>query len=553
MESLDAALIAALDGIAPPGEKEAWKNVLKYSIIHANPRELNLLERWWGMRHPFTSLLAEKVLNPKYPSPVPWYVEQTKKLLRLDARRRIAVAAVRQLLEDNPDILRGCSEPQQYNRTKTQPHAVWEEWLAVTPERKFRQDMRMTKDDFAALFELVGEHESLQRNHGMCRRKDVEPVAAEMILACAVMRMGGKMPRDIEDCFNLHSQAASKYVHSGMTAIRSNVDAFIDQNPFSTPEKLAALAAGFNARTYKFGEEGVEATMQGCVGAIDGIIVHIKRPDSVNESRAFNRKGYYAVVFICMCDADRNFTYISFPFMGSTADSQAFKLTNVYKWLYEDNVFGDEPYWVAGDAAFTCSNRLLSPYRGPQNAIGTAFNEKLSSLRVNIECAFGLMTARWRILRSAMEFQTELTCAAAFQTCALLHNFLNRRRRAANVRVDTVAAAGVEGSSAIIVHASNETFEVDTGAGRGGLDGARRRERSRAERNVALRDIVAGQHQVATAPADLRAALAQQLRHEYEYNAAAHQRNSRKRLRERAERHVSRTSRAKIMHAAMEL
>ena len=79
---------------------------------------------------------------------------------------------------------------------------------------------------------------------------------------------------------------------------------------------------------------------------------------------------------------------------GSTNDSIAWQYTSLYRSL----VKGDMPpgFWIAGDAAYGCHAWLLSPFKGknltPQQ---DSFNFHLSQLRINIECAFGMLVNRF--------------------------------------------------------------------------------------------------------------------------------------------------------------
>ena len=55
-------------------------------------------------------------------------------------------------------------------------------------------------------------------------------------------------------------------------------------------------------------------------------------------------------------------------------------------------------FWVAGDEAYVCTEHIVTPF--PVSMLSTDrdnFNLCLSSLRIYIEQAFGLLLPRWRI------------------------------------------------------------------------------------------------------------------------------------------------------------
>ena len=52
------------------------------------------------------------------------------------------------------------------------------------------------------------------------------------------------------------------------------------------------------------------------------------------------------------------------------------------------------------------------------------FSEWLESLRKDVECAFGILKARWRVLKSGIRLHGILNCDRIWLTCCALHNML---------------------------------------------------------------------------------------------------------------------------------
>ena len=87
---------------------------------------------------------------------------------------------------------------------------------------------------------------------------------------------------------------------------------------------------------------------------------------------------------------------------------------------------GDEVYSVPEFIIVPCPSSTLSEEESNLNLF-------LSSLRIHIEQAFGMLMVRWRILRDELEFSLE-HCSAIMSVVMKLHNFgiqedSNRRRR----------------------------------------------------------------------------------------------------------------------------
>ena len=60
---------------------------------------------------------------------------------------------------------------------------------------------------------------------------------------------------------------------------------------------------------------------------------------------------------------------------------------------------GRLPYVIVGDETFPLQNHLMRPYLGRQwLKAHQAYNYRHSRARRIVECAFGILSARWRIL-----------------------------------------------------------------------------------------------------------------------------------------------------------
>jgi hypothetical protein len=67
---------------------------------------------------------------------------------------------------------------------------------------------------------------------------------------------------------------------------------------------------------------------------------------------------------------------------------------------------------------------MATPYSGVSGGTKDAYNFYHSQLRINIECAFGRLVARWAILRAAMPMNITIAKTTAMVIAlAKLHNF----------------------------------------------------------------------------------------------------------------------------------
>ena len=84
----------------------------------------------------------------------------------------------------------------------------------------------------------------------------------------------------------------------------------------------------------------------------------------------------------------------------------------------------EKEFWVADDEAYACDESLLAPYLASilqGFPYRDAYNFFQSSLRMQVEQAFGYLVNKWRILRQ-MDFSLEVSIEIIIVTMKL-HNF----------------------------------------------------------------------------------------------------------------------------------
>jgi len=120
-----------------------------------------------------------------------------------------------------------------------------------------------------------------------------------------------------------------------------------------------------------------------CAGAIDGKHIRIRCPPH-SGSMFNNYKKYFSIVLQGVADANCKFIAIEVGGYGKQSDGG----TNTKM-----------PYVFVGDEAYPLLEILLRPYsRRDINASNEYFNSRLSRARRCIECAFGIITSKWRLL-----------------------------------------------------------------------------------------------------------------------------------------------------------
>nr|CAH7734521.1 unnamed protein product [Callosobruchus chinensis] len=134
-----------------------------------------------------------------------------------------------------------------------------------------------------------------------------------------------------------------------------------------------------------------------CIGAWDGKHIRIKCP-SHSGSMFFNYKHYFSIVLQGLVDDHYRFISIDVGGYGKQSDG--------------------------ADEAYPLKENLMKPYSGKTlNPSQENFNKRLSRARKTVECAFGILFAKWRIISSVIE-TGETTADIIIKAICILHNII---------------------------------------------------------------------------------------------------------------------------------
>ncbi|XP_052744424.1 uncharacterized protein LOC112053545 [Bicyclus anynana] len=176
-----------------------------------------------------------------------------------------------------------------------------------------------------------------------------------------------------------------------------------------------------------------------CIGAIDG--KHIVMQSPVHSgSEYYNYKKSFSIVLLALVDSNYNFIFTEIGSQGRISDGGVFRNSKLWRRISSNNLnfpmprplpgsTREVPYVFLGDGAFALTTHVMKPYPGSHDkwTPKRIFNKKLSSSRVVVENAFGILASKFRIFRKPILLNPEKTTIIAM-TCVLLHNFLRKSR-----------------------------------------------------------------------------------------------------------------------------
>ena len=168
-------------------------------------------------------------------------------------------------------------------------------------------------------------------------------------------------------------------------------------------------------------------TFPDVVGTVDGSHIPINAPLE-NREDYWCYKKFYSIILLAVCNAQMQFTFFDIGCPGKECDGGVYKRCELSDLVENLAVCtGTTKYHLLGDKAFTLSNGLMKPFSedsAAEDELVRLFNYLLSSVRMLIECSFGILKERFRCLKVSSRFRTiEMTCKVT-TVCVLLHNFL---------------------------------------------------------------------------------------------------------------------------------
>eukprot|EP00735_Rhodelphis_limneticus_P011516 TRINITY_DN4626_c0_g1::TRINITY_DN4626_c0_g1_i1::g.19620::m.19620 TRINITY_DN4626_c0_g1::TRINITY_DN4626_c0_g1_i1::g.19620 ORF type:complete len:254 (+),score=-16.77,sp/Q9M2U3/ALPL_ARATH/31.40/2e-12,DDE_Tnp_4/PF13359.1/2.2e-26,DDE_Tnp_1/PF01609.16/6.7e-05,DDE_Tnp_1/PF01609.16/26,Plant_tran/PF04827.9/0.00011,DDE_Tnp_1_2/PF13586.1/0.0045 TRINITY_DN4626_c0_g1_i1:600-1361(+) len=149
-----------------------------------------------------------------------------------------------------------------------------------------------------------------------------------------------------------------------------------------------------------------------CVGIVDGKHVYTKRPWGITAEQAIGfigRKMRSCILMQAVVDLKFRFLDVLVGWPGSVHDSRMYKNSKLF--LHRTHLFSDGTY-IIGDSGYPnlpAHHALFRPSSVGGDPVKRHYNRVISSIRVSVERAFGLLTCRFRSIRKDVECRYETT------------------------------------------------------------------------------------------------------------------------------------------------
>lgn len=181
-----------------------------------------------------------------------------------------------------------------------------------------------------------------------------------------------------------------------------------------------------------------KANFPHCLGAVDGKHIRIQNFPHTG-SMNFNYKKYYSVVLLAIADADYSFLFVDIEAYGKDCDSSILQNTEFWRRLTRGELDMPEakpltpelnlkvPYIFVGDNAFPMNEHILKDFSNHNLSVKQrTFNYRLHRARRYVECAFGILSNKWRIFHRSINVSKSFS-KNIIKACVVLHNIIRKR------------------------------------------------------------------------------------------------------------------------------
>ncbi|XP_055904788.1 putative nuclease HARBI1 [Eupeodes corollae] len=145
-----------------------------------------------------------------------------------------------------------------------------------------------------------------------------------------------------------------------------------------------------------------QAGIPGIIGAVDGTHIKILAPKKADQHMYYNRKGYFSLNVMLVCDHRMRIRYADARHAGASHDSLVWNSSELRGTLQRKYDGGERSKWLLGDAGYPLEPFLITPFRSPEvGSRQSLFNTKHSKTRNIIERSIGVLKNRFRCLLAA--------------------------------------------------------------------------------------------------------------------------------------------------------
>ena len=309
--------------------------------------------------------------------------------------------------------------------------APWRDYVGDLPvgsllRKEFREKFRVPKEIFDKWLRLTKTSGKFRfPGDGI---KGQQPKPLENSLMCVFRVLGIGCPFDaLEEASGMDAETIRRFFHKWLAwAVNNHYKQFVKLA--TTYDEIERNEKVFN----KLGLPGAVYSMDGVHCAADNVAHRYRH-------RYIGKEGYPTVAWNVLSSHSKKIAHVSCMFMGSKNDKTMVRrddgvlavkndslFTEYHFWIYDmdGNKIGHRGVWIVCDGGYHEWRATICAMKIPPNEAASRWARTMGSVRKDIECVFGILKRRFRILRLPMLYGDDEKMDNVFRVCCMLHNQL---------------------------------------------------------------------------------------------------------------------------------
>ena len=321
-------------------------------------------------------------------------IQRTYYQQRLELMRRHDLAE----LEETQNI------PRQRVKDRMNP-------LEALPPNKFKEIYGFSKDGFNHVLQLVKDDVNVSSHDNPDHITPIHQLSIflDFLRTSSFQRVVGTQHHK-----QIHQSLACRVINKVAKALAVQIPKFVS---WPDASDVIHIERSFREKTgFPF-----------VIGLIDGTHIELTKPVNQNTptERFVNRKGYFSLNCMAVCDHQLRFRHFTSRHCGSCHDARIFKESFLYAHL-AGQFDASHPLVLLGDEGYGCEEFLLTPIREDRitSEGEQRYNRAHKKTRIYIEHAFGVLKKRFPCLLYALWSKQLENVRAIIAAAIILHNLV---------------------------------------------------------------------------------------------------------------------------------
>jgi hypothetical protein len=251
----------------------------------------------------------------------------------------------------------------------------------------------------------------------------------ELKVLAVLRRLGRGGPFD--DCWDgsgMHEETARIFFHDFCEKFTATLF-HVYVKPPTTPDEVKKVTTMYKLLGFP-----------GAIGSIDCVHVQWDKCPVSLRSICKGKEGYPSLVYQACVDHTKKILAVTSSHYGSRNDKTIVKYDEHVMKVKDGELYSSEKFHLYNSEGeleeheglyFICDGGyhkwrcLQCPMKHTSDLASAHFSTCLESVRKDVECVFGILKKRFRILKNAVELHNQKEIDNVFFTCCILHNVLH--------------------------------------------------------------------------------------------------------------------------------